>query len=103
MNGPRLGCTIQEHRMPIDPFLTPLPLPATPHLLEVSHVAHRLSSSDEYVRRLIRAGKLKAIRLGTRWRVDPLVLQAFIDAQQWAGESHGSPLREARGPDGAAA
>jgi len=68
--------------MPFDPLLT-----HTDRLLEVSHVAHRLSASQEYVRRLIRDRKLKAIRLGTRWRVDPVDLQAFIDAQRVAGSS----------------
>lgn len=61
---------------------TMLPAEPVPHLLEVSHVAHRLSLSEDFVRRLIRARKLAAIRLGTRWRVDPLDLQAFIDAQR---------------------
>lgn len=65
--------------LPTDPRHVPLP-----HLLEVSHVAHRLSASQEYVRRLIREKKLAAIRLGARWRVDPLDLQAFIDAQRQA-------------------
>ena len=63
--------------MPLDPLLSPLP-----RLLEVQHVAHRLSASQEFVRRLIREGKLEAIRLGTRWRVDPAALQAFIDQQR---------------------
>lgn len=65
--------------MPTDPQPAPM---AMPRLLEVSHVAHRLSASQEYVRRLIRDKKLAAIRLGTRWRVDPVDLQAFIDAQR---------------------
>jgi excisionase family DNA binding protein len=65
--------------MPLDPHLAPVP-----RLLEVSHVAHRLSASQEYVRRLIREHKLPAIRLGTRWRVDPHDLEAFIDAQRVA-------------------
>jgi excisionase family DNA binding protein len=74
--------------MPIDPLL------AIPHLLEVGHVAHRLSASEEYVRRLIRKKKLAAIRLGTRWRVDAADLQAFIDQQRVAngngnGNDHG--------------
>lgn len=56
--------------------------PATPRLLEVAHVAHRLSSSHEYVRELIRNHKLAAIRLGRRYRIDPIDLQAFIDAQR---------------------
>ncbi len=54
-------------------------LAATPHLLEVSHVAHRLSLSEDFVRRLLRKKKLTAIRIGKRWRVDPVDLQAFID------------------------
>ena len=58
------------------------PLAATPHLLEVSHVAHRLSLSEDFVRRLIRRRQLAAIRFGTRYRVDPADLQAFIDAQR---------------------
>jgi excisionase family DNA binding protein len=58
-----------------------LPLPhALPRLLEVSHVAHRLSASQEFVRRLIRESRLPAIRLGTRWRVDPRDLESYIDA-----------------------
>lgn len=64
-----------------DPLLSSLP-----RLLEVAHVAHRLSASQEFVRRLIREKKLAAIRLGTRYRVDPGDLQAFIDAQRVAAE-----------------
>lgn len=70
--------------MPLDPLLSPLP-----RLLEVQHVAHRLSASQEFVRRLIREKKLAAIRLGTRWRVDPVDLQAFIDAQRVASNGNG--------------
>lgn len=51
-------------------------------LLEVAHVAHRLRSSQEYVRKLIRAGKLAAIRIGRRYLIDPMDLQAFIDAHR---------------------
>jgi len=65
--------------MPLDPLLVPVPFPM-PHLLEVSHVAHRLSAGQEFVRRLIREHRLPAIRLGTRWRVDPRDLEAYIDA-----------------------
>lgn len=64
--------------MPIDPLLSP----GVPLLLEVSHVAHRLSVSHEYVRRALREKRLRGVRLGNRWRVDPLALHAFIDAQQ---------------------
>lgn len=82
--------------MLIDPFLIPM------RFLEVSHVAHRLSFSQEWVRRLIREKKLKAIRLGGRWRVDPEDLQRFLEAQQAAsehefrGDRGGHILREAR-------
>ena len=65
-------CMLPEH------FLSLVPLP----LLEVAHVAHRLRLSHEQVRRLIRDGQLKAIRLGTRWRVDEKDLEAFIDAHR---------------------
>jgi len=64
----------------MDPLFPPLT--HVPHLLEVSHVAHRLSASQEFVRRLIREKKLAAIRLENRWRIDPLDLQAFIDARR---------------------
>lgn len=75
--------------MPLDPLVTPAP--TIPHLLEVAHVAHRLSASQEYVRRLIRERKLAAIRLGTRWRVDPVDLQAFIDTQRQATNGRHAP------------
>jgi excisionase family DNA binding protein len=75
--------------MPLDPLL--LASPQLPRLLEVAHVAHRLSASQEYVRRLIRERKLQAIRLGTRWRVDPVDLQAFIDQQRaQSANGHGN-------------
>jgi len=65
--------------MPIDPFLPPVP-----HLLEVAQVAHRVSSSQEYVRELLRKGLLPGIRLGKRWRVDAADLQRWIDSQRVA-------------------
>ena len=58
------------------------PLHPHPRLLEVHEVAYRLTSSQETVRRLIRERKLAAIRLGAQWRIDPVDLQAFIDAQR---------------------
>lgn len=75
--------------MESDPHARPIGLP---RLLEVAHVAHRLSASQEYVRRLIRDGKLRAIRLGTRYRVDPVDLQTFIDAARsgCAGQGDGA-------------
>lgn len=52
---------------------------ADTRLLEVAHVAHRLSASQDFIRRLIRDDKLPAIRLGTRWRIDPRELEAYIE------------------------
>jgi len=54
-------------------------------LLEVSEVARRLSACEEFVRRLLVTGKLPGIHVGKRWRVDPLDLQAFIDARRVGG------------------
>ena len=51
-----------------------------PRLLEVAHVAHRLGACQEFVRRLIRDGKLPAFLFGKRYRVDPVDLDAFIAA-----------------------
>lgn len=58
------------------------PPPHVPRLLEVHEVAYYLRCSQEQVRRLIRAKTLIGVRLGTRWRVDPLDLKAFIDARR---------------------
>jgi len=57
--------------------------PASP-LREVAHVAHRLSVSPRFVWGLIRSGKLPAIRVGARLRVEEGDLQAYIDAQRVA-------------------
>jgi excisionase family DNA binding protein len=75
-----------------------------PRLLEVSHVAHRLSVSDEYVLRLIRGKKLPAIRLGIRYRIDQADLEAFIKASRVGDEPDCPPsrLRQVSPPKGAA-
>jgi excisionase family DNA binding protein len=66
-----------------------------PRLLEVAHVAHTLRLSPEQVRRLIRTRQLPAIRLGHRWRVEPAVLQRFIDAQRVPTDYRGQDGAEA--------
>jgi excisionase family DNA binding protein len=63
-----------------------MPLPTLDHLLEVPRVAHLLSVSEEYVRRLIRAKKIPVVRLGKRYRIKPTDLEAFIEAQRVASE-----------------
>lgn len=49
-------------------------------LLEVAHVAQRLSVSPEYVRRLIKSRRLAGFRLRERgtWRVAPSALDAYL-------------------------
>lgn len=58
-------------------------------LLEVHEVAHLLRCSHETVLRRIRRKQLSAIRLGSQWRVDPLDLKAFIDANR-VSNGHGN-------------
>lgn len=72
-----------------DPLLAPV------RLLEVAHVAHRLSVSPWLVRQFIHKLELPAIRVGARWRVDPQDLQAFIDARRIAALSQRIAAREA--------
>jgi excisionase family DNA binding protein len=82
--------------MPIDPLRAPV------HLLEVGHVAHRLSASPGFVRRLIREHKLPAIRLGGRFRIDAADLDAFLDAlrkERDADTADRARGRTARRPD----
>lgn len=76
--------------MSLEPLAPALSVLGLPRLLEVSHVAHRLSVSQDFVRRLIRDKKLAAIPIGRRWRIDPVDLQAFLDQQraQARGERH---------------
>jgi excisionase family DNA binding protein len=49
-----------------------------PALLEVHQVAYRLHRRPEFVRRLLRAGVLPGVHLGTRWRIEPSDLEAFV-------------------------
>lgn len=51
-------------------------------LLEVAHVARRLSTSEETVRRWLRERRLPAIRVCNRWRIDPSDLDAYLDAHR---------------------
>ena len=43
----------------------------------VEDVAHRLNIHPESVRRLIRQGKLPAIKFGNKWLVDRSMLEQF--------------------------
>jgi excisionase family DNA binding protein len=55
-------------------------LPHGPRLLEVHEVAYYLKTSQEFVRRKIRDGKLAAIRVGAHLRVHPQDLEAYLEA-----------------------
>jgi excisionase family DNA binding protein len=74
--------------MPIDPQPRPS-LVLVPHLLEVAHVAHRLSTSQEFVRRKIREGVLPALRMGARYRIEEADLLAYIAACKGAHKKPG--------------
>jgi len=90
----------------LDPISPPPAHP--PRLLEVHEVAFVLKCSHETVLRYIRQRTLVGIRLGPRsWRVDPVDLQKFIDANRVShsnGDGHGTPPPgDARGPDNGSA
>lgn len=51
-------------------------------LLSIEEAATLLGVCEETVRRDIKAGKLRAIKMGSRWKVDPTVLAEFIEARQ---------------------
>jgi excisionase family DNA binding protein len=76
--------------------IEPLPVPAMPTmpLMEVDRVAYRMSVSPEFVRRLLRSGKLVGIRVGRMWRVDPREVQAYIERLRRAAS--GAPLEDRR-------
>ena len=54
-----------------------------PRFLSISETADLLAVSVTQVYNLVHRGELAALRVGKRgpWRVDPRVLQAFIDDQ----------------------
>jgi len=79
--------------MLIDPPVPP------PQFLEVAHVAHRLHVSQQFVRKLIRVGKLKAVRFESLLRIDERDLHAYIEAQRRASDdTTRQDRRAARGP-----
>ena len=54
-------------------------------MLSIKEVAARLGTSPDSVRRWIRNGELRAVRLGRTkagYRVDPADLQSFLAARQ---------------------
>jgi excisionase family DNA binding protein len=74
-----------------------------PRLLEVHEVAYQLKCSQEHVFRLIRKGKLAAIRIGTRsYRIDPADVHAFLEAQRVTNGNGASAPHEGRRGNGGA-
>jgi len=51
------------------------------HLLTVNDVAERLCLHPDTVRRYCREGKIRAFRLGTKWRIRPMDYVDFIEAK----------------------
>jgi len=51
---------------------------ATQILLTVQQVMGRLQVSDETIYRYIRQGKLKAVHVGSLWRISPEDLEDFV-------------------------
>lgn len=48
-------------------------------LVEVWYAARKLGYGQAHVRWLIKTGKLRAVRFGRRWRIDPRDLRAYIE------------------------
>jgi len=49
-----------------------------PRLLTIIEGAEVLNTSDKTVRREIKKGELRAIRIGNQWRIDPCDLEDYI-------------------------
>ena len=51
-------------------------------LLTPTEAAELLKVKESTIKTYLRAGELKGLKLGTRWRIAPEDLQAFID-KKW--------------------
>ena len=58
------------------------------NLLTVEEVAERLSVSTETVRRYLREGRLRGVKLIRAWRIQPEELERFIAREQANEEPH---------------
>jgi len=52
-----------------------------PPMLTVRQVATRLNCSEEYARRLMSSGRIRAAKVG-RWRADESDVEAFIESRR---------------------
>ena len=50
-------------------------------ILTTKQLAEFLQVSDQTVKRAIKAGKLKAFKIGKDWRIEKEAVKEFIDAQ----------------------
>jgi len=57
------------------------PTESLSYLLTVDDVAERLCLHPDTVRRYCREGKIRAFRLGTKWRIRPMDYVDFIEAK----------------------
>lgn len=73
--------------MPVDPLAASI---ALSRYFEVAHLAHRLSVSQEFVRRLIRDGELVAIRVGVRYRIHQTEVDRYLERCEQAAKKAGS-------------
>jgi excisionase family DNA binding protein len=51
-------------------------------LLSVREVASQLGLAAKTVRKLIRTGSLRAVRIGRAWRVDQCDLELFVERRR---------------------
>jgi len=51
-------------------------------LLTVDQTAERLQVSSRWVRRILREGHLKGVKIGKLWRVEPEALEDYIKARR---------------------
>ena len=65
-----------------------------PEWLSVEEAADKSGYHPEYLRRLIRADKVKAVKKGLMWWVDPDSLDAYLKEAQETDDARYTPRRE---------
>ena len=62
--------------------------------LTVREAAQKTGYNEEYLRRLIRAGKIEAMKFGSVYLIKAESLEAYLKAIQWAEDRRGGPRRK---------
>jgi len=65
-----------------------------PEWLSVNEAADKSGYHPEYLRFLIREGRIEATKKGTMWWVDPGSLDAYLKDAQETGDARYTPRRE---------